>query len=87
MMVLMIRSVLDYAIQIRMLPDKNKNYMALTGNYSVAGFELTLRRKVISEIAVNEGWRLKVSSVDDANNQKPVARLLPLVSGVKLSTF
>jgi len=41
-----IRSVLDYAIQIRMLPDKNKNYMALTGNYSVAGFELTLRRKV-----------------------------------------
>merc|ERR1719242_1327387 len=41
-----IRSVVDYAIQIRMLPDKNKNYMALTGNYSVAGFELTLRRKV-----------------------------------------
>ena len=38
--------MLDYAIQIRMLPDKNKNYMALTGNYSVAGFELTLRRKV-----------------------------------------
>ena len=26
------RSVLDYAIQIRMLPEKNKNYMALTGN-------------------------------------------------------
>ena len=43
----LIRSVLDYAIQIRMLPDKNKNYMALTGNYSVAGFELTLRRKVM----------------------------------------
>jgi len=41
-----IRSVLDYAIQIRMLPEKNKNYMALTGNYSVAGFELTLKRKV-----------------------------------------
>ena len=39
--------MLDYAIQIRMLPDKNKNYMALTGNYSVAGFELTLRRKVM----------------------------------------
>ena len=38
--------MLDYAIQIRELPDKNKNYMALTGNYSVAGFELTLRRKV-----------------------------------------
>ena len=48
MMVVIIRSVLDYAIQIRMLPDKNKNYMALTGNYSVAGFELTLRRKVIA---------------------------------------
>merc|ERR1719242_2081069 len=41
-----IRSVLDYAIQIRMLPDKNKNYVALTGNYSVAGFEMTLKRKV-----------------------------------------
>ena len=46
--IMFIRSVLDYAIQIRMLPDKNKNYMALTGNYSVAGFELTLKRKVIT---------------------------------------
>ena len=45
--------MLDYAIQIRMLPDKNKNYMALTGNYSVAGFELTLRRKVNCGIVAN----------------------------------
>jgi len=41
-----IRSVLDYSIQIRALPEDQKNYEALTGNYSVAGFEMTLQRKV-----------------------------------------
>ena len=41
-----IRSVLDYSIEIRALPKDQKNYVALTGNYSVAGFEMTLKRKV-----------------------------------------
>jgi len=41
-----IRSVLDYAVEIRKLPESKQNYVAITGNYSVAGFELTLRRKV-----------------------------------------
>merc|ERR1719445_1472473 len=41
-----IRSVLDYAIQIKKLPESQQNYVAITGNFSVAGFELTLRRKV-----------------------------------------
>jgi hypothetical protein len=41
-----IRSVLDYSIQIRKLPETKQNYEALTGNYSVAGFELTLKRKI-----------------------------------------
>ena len=41
-----IRSVLDYSVQIKELPQMRKNYVALTGNYSVAGFELTLHRKV-----------------------------------------
>ena len=41
-----IRSVLDYSIEIKELPEHRKNYVALTGNYSVAGFELTLYRKV-----------------------------------------
>jgi len=41
-----IRSVLDYSIEIRALPKDHKNYVALTGNYSVAGFEMTLKRKV-----------------------------------------
>ena len=41
-----IRSVLDYAVEIRKLPKDKQNYVAITGNYSVAGFELTLRRKV-----------------------------------------
>merc|ERR1719348_2392478 len=41
-----IRSVLDYSVQIRKLSIPHQNYEALTGNYSVAGFELTLRRKV-----------------------------------------
>ena len=41
-----IRSVLDYSIEIRALPKDRKNYVALTGNYSVAGFEMTLKRKV-----------------------------------------
>ncbi|XP_040575659.1 glycine receptor subunit alpha-2 [Lepeophtheirus salmonis] len=41
-----IRSVLDYFIEIRKLPDEYQHYVALTGNYSVAGFELTLQRKV-----------------------------------------
>jgi len=41
-----IRSVLDYAVEIRKLPPSKQNYVAITGNYSVAGFELTLKRKV-----------------------------------------
>jgi len=41
-----IRSVLDYSVQIEELPDNQKNYVALTGNYSVAGFVMTLHRKV-----------------------------------------
>ena len=41
-----IRSVLDYSIEIHSLPQHQKNYVALTGNYSVAGFEMRLRRKV-----------------------------------------
>lgn len=41
-----IRSVLDYFIEINKLPPSYSYYVALTGNYSVAGFELTLRRKV-----------------------------------------
>jgi len=41
-----IRSVLDYAVEIRKLPASKQNYVAITGNYSVAGFELTLKRKV-----------------------------------------
>ena len=41
-----IRSVLDYSIQIKALPLHQQNYVALTGNYSVAGFEMTLQRKV-----------------------------------------
>ncbi|XP_059096027.1 glycine receptor subunit alpha-2-like [Tigriopus californicus] len=41
-----IRSVLDYFIDINKLSEKDQTYFALTGNYSVAGFELTLRRKV-----------------------------------------
>ena len=31
---------------VRALPASQQNYVALTGNYSVAGFEMTLRRKV-----------------------------------------
>ena len=31
---------------VRALPTNQQNYVALTGNYSVAGFEMTLRRKV-----------------------------------------
>ena len=31
---------------VRALPAHQQNYVALTGNYSVAGFEMTLRRKV-----------------------------------------
>merc|ERR1719270_2865054 len=41
-----IRSVLDYYINITALAKRDQYYVALTGNYSVAGFELTLRRKV-----------------------------------------
>ncbi|XP_023327258.1 glycine receptor subunit alpha-2 [Eurytemora carolleeae] len=41
-----IRSVLDYSIHIDKLPEDKQNYMALTGNFSVAGFQLTLKRKV-----------------------------------------
>ena len=41
-----IRSVLDYSIQIRKLPQSQQNYEALTGDYSVAQFELTLKRKM-----------------------------------------
>ena len=42
------RSVLDYSIRIDKLPEDKQNYVALTGNFSVAGFQLTLKRKVIS---------------------------------------
>ena len=41
-----IRSVLDYSVKIRKLPEEKQNYVAITGNYSVAGFEMTLKRKV-----------------------------------------
>ena len=41
-----IRSVLDYSVKIRELPEEKQNYVAITGNYSVAGFEMTLKRKV-----------------------------------------
>ena len=40
------RSVLDYSIHIDKLPEDKQNYVALTGNFSVAGFQLTLKRKV-----------------------------------------
>ena len=41
-----IRSVLDYDITITSLTSNDQYYVALTGNYSVAGFELTLKRKI-----------------------------------------
>ena len=41
-----IRSVLDYDITIDKLDEVDQNYVALTGNYSVAGFKLTLKRKI-----------------------------------------
>ena len=41
-----IRSILDYSVEINKLPESKQNYVAITGNYSVAGFELILRRKV-----------------------------------------
>ena len=41
-----IRSVLDYSVKINKLPESKQNYVAITGNFSVAGFEMTLRRKV-----------------------------------------
>jgi len=41
-----IKSVLDYNIEVKNLKPESQYYVALTGNYSVAGFELTLRRKV-----------------------------------------
>ena len=41
-----IRSVLDYSVEIQKLPIGEQNYQALTGNFSVAGFRLTLERKI-----------------------------------------
>merc|ERR1711874_493070 len=41
-----IRSVLDYSVEIQKLPSGEQNYQALTGNFSVAGFRLTLVRKI-----------------------------------------
>jgi hypothetical protein len=41
-----IRSVLDYSVKISKLPESMQNYVAITGNFSVAGFKLTLKRKV-----------------------------------------
>ena len=32
--------------EIRALPESQQNYVALTGNYSVAGFEMRLSRQV-----------------------------------------
>ena len=34
-----IRSVLDYTVEIKALPQSQQNYVAITGNYSVAGWE------------------------------------------------
>ena len=59
-----IRSVLDYAVEIRKLPASKQNYVAITGNFSVAGFELTLRRKVshyiINKIQQGEQTRYRI---------------------------
>jgi len=41
-----IRSVLDYNVGITELSKEEKLYSAITGTFSVAGFELTLKRKV-----------------------------------------
>lgn len=41
-----IKSILDYAIQIKDLRPDQTHYMALGMNYSVAGFEMVLTRKI-----------------------------------------
>ena len=41
-----IQSILDYGIEIRDLNDQDSHYMALGMNYSVAGFEMVLTRKI-----------------------------------------
>lgn len=41
-----IRSVLDYSISIHELDEQDKLSVVITGNYSVTGFELVLRRKM-----------------------------------------
>ena len=41
-----ISSVLDYTVQIQRLPHHEESYNDTYSNYSVAGFELILRRKV-----------------------------------------
>ena len=58
-----IRSVLDYSVQIRKLPVPHQNYEALTGNYSVAGFELTLKRKISHYIITCECFFLLTETV------------------------
>ena len=41
-----IKSILDYQIQIKDLKPEETHYMALGMNYSVAGFEMILQRKM-----------------------------------------
>ena len=41
-----IQSILDYGIEIRDLNYHDSHYMALGMNYSVAGFEMVLTRKI-----------------------------------------
>ena len=41
-----VRSILDYDIEIYPLVPEDKQYSALNMNYSVAGFQLVLARKV-----------------------------------------
>ncbi|XP_023347755.1 glycine receptor subunit alpha-3 [Eurytemora carolleeae] len=41
-----IRSVLDYSILINELSEEDKHSVVLTGNFSVTGFELVLKRKM-----------------------------------------
>ena len=41
-----VRSILDYEIEIYALPSVDRQYTALSMNYSVAGFKLVLARKM-----------------------------------------
>ncbi len=41
-----IKSILDYEIEINDLAPEQTHYMALGMNYSVAGFEMVLTRKI-----------------------------------------